>query len=137
MIQDPSLKKEIELQIKWHLEPTRAFAKELRNKRFGHEDFSIAMGISQLQEKSGIDEVEMALKAIRNLMNTIQKHFQDGTTIYKDGGSNGSTLFMLKRLEDVVNASDYLDYLRIKDEEPNEILEKKRISYETRHIAFD
>lgn len=136
-IQNIELRNEIELQIKWHIEPAVSFAKELRNKRFGHEDFNISMGVSSLQEKSGIEHVEMALKSIRNLMNTIQKNFDGSTTIYKDGGHNINIGSLLGVLQNGKNAHDYLDKLRVSGEEPDAIFSREFISTKVRHLDYD
>ena len=91
LIKDDNLKKEVELQIEWHIDPAIVFAKELRNKRFGHEDF----------------------------------------------GSNRSTISMLITLQDGLNARDYLEYLQVKGDKPNEILGRNSLSNNIRHVEYD
>ncbi|WP_355606351.1 hypothetical protein RZV17_00695 [Xanthomonas cannabis] len=84
LIEDPSLKLELETLCEAALEQA-AFAREHRNKRIAHQDHGYATNRSA-HALSGIsrERVKSMLAAIGKVMNRLNLHFKDSTTLYEE-----------------------------------------------------
>jgi len=84
LIEDPSLKLELETLCEAALEQA-AFAREHRNKRIAHQDHGYATNRSAYA-LSGIsrERVKSMLAAIGKVMNRLNLHFKDSTTLYEE-----------------------------------------------------
>lgn len=136
-IVDENLKKEVELQIEWYVSKAVEFARELRNKKFAHQDYDLHTGSAVLQVLSKKEDIEIALKSIRNLMNSITKHFDGSMTIFMQMSTNNGALGLLRTLQDGKNAQKYVEKLERDGRFVDEILIQHSIDYSDRHFELE
>lgn len=136
-IVDENLKKEVELQIEWYVNTAAEFARDLRNKKFAHNDYDLHTGRAILQVPSKKDDIEIALRSIRNLMNSITKHFDGSMTIFKHMNTNNGALGLLRTLQDGKNAQNFVEKLERDGKEVDAMLIKDSLDYSDRHFEVD
>jgi hypothetical protein len=79
--------------------------RKLRNRTIAHKEW--AKPSSAPLPATTCDDVEQALKSIRDLMNAIEDHFTERTSQYEGFASNpGDAGFLLDRLQDLANRLD-------------------------------
>lgn len=99
-ITDPKLKAKIEELIKTAKKSCDT-ARRWRDKLLAHQDYYYATTRSDSLPGIGRTQIESSLIAVRNILNQIQSHFEDGETGYEypitEGGDADSLIYFLQK----------------------------------------
>ncbi|GGI53301.1 AbiU2 domain-containing protein [Oxalicibacterium solurbis] len=98
LIKDPALKQELETLCEAALEQA-AFAREHRNKRIAHQDHGYATDRAA-HALNGIsrERVKSTLAAIGKVMNRLNLHFKDSTTLYDEFIDDSGARVLISKL---------------------------------------
>lgn len=100
LIADVTLKRELDKKITEATQLT-AFCRDWRNRRIAHRDLKLALDepTKPLAEGSRA-KVKDALKAVAEVLNTVEHHYCDSETGYDLGGPLGGAISLLYLLDD-------------------------------------
>ncbi|MBK8502860.1 MAG: hypothetical protein IPL46_11950 [Saprospiraceae bacterium] len=134
LIRDESLKKEIELGLEMIVHKAVEFAREWRSKVYAHRDYEIKLGRVTLEENASKQNIEFALKAIRDLMDKVTLHYENSRTVYQGDAYSGGSNALLFVIQDGLNCREYMRKKEYAGEEIDNLLKTNHITHVRREL---
>jgi len=123
LIEDKTLKKELTLQSKWYLSIATEFLKNWRRKKVAHLDLNVALSKVELQNEINLQNLDIAIKSIREFYNTIHLHYFGSKVVF--GLTQNTTTKPL--LISLKQAKTFREYIHEKRKNGSEIPEELEI----------
>ena len=106
LIDDGILKAEVETLTNEAVKLAE-FSKTWRDKLLAHRDLRLAMGENSTAiPEATIKEISEVLEAMAKVMNAIERHYKNSTTLYKAGAQIGGAMTVLYHLAHAKHAQD-------------------------------
>ncbi|MBI2586400.1 MAG: hypothetical protein HYW28_11125 [Rhodospirillales bacterium] len=104
LVQNDDVRKTVSDLVEWTIRETQ-FCRDWRNRRIAHRDLGLAIEQGAVPlELASLEKIKKGLSAIADVLNAVDSHYRDSTTVFDIGLDRGGAVSLLYVLDDGIKA---------------------------------